>query len=263
MTQNNQGHQSVLRWHIADSVPFQQSLEASIEKYYRLEEMGTKYACTAAWYMAPGGVDPYAPVPVSERHDYYDVPPLVAGGFKVLNQPRGNVSTQGLAGYGANKWQDDDQLWWTGARPDDRLELLVPVEKDGTYNVAVRLTKARDYGIVQFYLDGQKIGDAIDLYHPEVVPTEPISLGTHTLRCRRSHARRRDRWRQRKGRQAVHVWIGPSRRSADSVVHIDRRARDCLVRRDVRRQCGWQPDSSPQHQGVTSWRPHSFRWVWH
>ncbi len=181
MTQDNQGHQSVLRWHIADSVPFQQSIEASIEKYYRLEEMGTKYACTAAWYMAPGGVDPYASVPVSERHDYYDVPPLVAGGFKVLNQPRGNVSTQGLAGYGANKWQDDDQLWWIGARPDDRLELLVPVEKDGTYNVAVRLTKARDYGIVQFYLDGQKIGDAIDLYNPEVVPTEPISLGTHKL----------------------------------------------------------------------------------
>ena len=43
------------------------------------------------------------------------------------------------------------------------------------------LTKARDYGIVQFYLDGKKAGEPIDLYNPTVVPTEPISLGTHEL----------------------------------------------------------------------------------
>ena len=35
MTQNNKGHQSVLRWHIVDNVPFQKSFEGCIEKYYK------------------------------------------------------------------------------------------------------------------------------------------------------------------------------------------------------------------------------------
>ena len=51
----------------------------------------------------------------------------------------------------------------------------------GAYDVSVVLTKARDYGIVQFYLDGKKVGEPIDLYNPEVIPTEPIPLGTHDL----------------------------------------------------------------------------------
>ena len=34
MTEGNRGHQSVLRWHITDNIPFQTSFEACIEKYY-------------------------------------------------------------------------------------------------------------------------------------------------------------------------------------------------------------------------------------
>ena len=55
MTSGNKGHQSVLRWHVADSIPFQTSFEGCIEKYYRTEEKGTLYACTVCWYLAPGG----------------------------------------------------------------------------------------------------------------------------------------------------------------------------------------------------------------
>lgn len=49
--------------------------------------------------------------------------------------------------------------------------------KAGEYELSVALTKARDYGIVQISLDGQKMGEAIDLYNPEVIPTGAISLG--------------------------------------------------------------------------------------
>ena len=34
MTQNNRGHQSLLRWHVADNVPFQTSFDGAIEKYF-------------------------------------------------------------------------------------------------------------------------------------------------------------------------------------------------------------------------------------
>jgi len=180
MTQNNSGHQSVVRWHIPDNVPFQTSFEGCIEKYFP-NDGGTLYACTAWWYLAPGGEDPIGPTPVEERDGYCTRTNVTAGGFKLLNEYKGTVSTQGMAGFPAGKWKNDDQLWWTGAQPGDKLELAVPVKKAGTYQVSVVLTKARDYGIVQLYLDGKKAGEPINLYNPEVIATEPMPIGTHQL----------------------------------------------------------------------------------
>jgi hypothetical protein len=181
MTQGNRGHQSVLRWHLVDNVPFQRSFEACIEKYYTNKERGTLYACLPCFYLAPDGRDSYQPVPAAQRQGYYTVPELVAGGFKVLNVTQGDVRTQEMAHFGRGKWPRDEQLWWTGARPKAKLDLAVPVSKSGTFAVSAVLTKARDYGTVQLYLDGVKAGDAIDLYNPSVIATEPIALGTHRL----------------------------------------------------------------------------------
>ena len=72
-TQNNQGHQSLLRLHIVDNVPFQKSFEACIEKYFK-NDRGTLYASTVWWYLAPGGNDPYGVVPAAERDGYYVKP---------------------------------------------------------------------------------------------------------------------------------------------------------------------------------------------
>ncbi len=182
MTEDNKGHQSVLRWHIVDSVPFQTSFEACIEKYFRTEEMGTEYACTACWYLAPGGVDPYKPVPVEDRAAYWlKLHFWKAGGFEILGEPPGLVRTQHMGGFRGGRWKNNDQLWWTDAKPKDQLELSIPVNEKGKFRVSAVLTKARDYGIVQLYLDGQKAGEPIDLYNPEVINTEPIPLGVFEL----------------------------------------------------------------------------------
>jgi hypothetical protein len=181
MTQNNSGHQSLLRWLIVDNVPFQKSFEGCIEKYFP-NSNGTLYACTVCGYLAPGGVDPIKPTPADQRHGYYVTPTITAGGFKVLGRPRGEVQTQDMGGYGEGKWRDNDQLWWTGARPKSRLVLIVPVKKAGKYQVKAVMTKAIDYGIVQLYLDGKKAGEPIDLYNDGVILTDPpVSLGTHEL----------------------------------------------------------------------------------
>jgi len=181
MTQDNRGHQSLLRWHITDNVPFSTSFEGCIEKYFGNQERGTLYACLACWYLAPGGSDSYVALPVDTRHGYYVKPEVTVAGLKVLNEPAGEVQTQRLTPFGPRKWRNDEQLWWTGAKPGAKLELAVPLPKPGTYEVSVVLTKARDYAIVQLYLDGEKAGKPIDLYNLEVVPTEPISLGAHQL----------------------------------------------------------------------------------
>ena len=181
MTQNNRGHQSVLRWHIADNVPFQKSFEGCIEKYYP-NARSTLYACTVCWYLAPGGVDPLKPAPVEERHGYYVRLPLELAGFEVLGEPPGNLEVQDMTGFGAGTWTHDDHLWWTGAKPGDKLELGFRVAKTGKYNVSAYLTKAVDYGIVQLYLDGKKLGGPIDLFNNGVIRTNPpIQLGVHEL----------------------------------------------------------------------------------
>lgn len=181
MTENNRGHQSVLRWHVVDNIPFQKSFEGCIEKYYP-NDRGTLYACTTCWYLAPGSVDPFKAVPVDQRHGYYVKTPLVAGGFKVLGDPPGDVQTQEMTHFGAGKWRDNDHLWWTGAKPGDKLVLSVPVEKAGKYRVSAVLTKAIDYGIVQLSLDGKKLGGPIDLFNNGVVRTDPpVPLGVHDL----------------------------------------------------------------------------------
>ena len=180
MTEDNQGHQSVLRWHVVDNVPFQKSFEASIEKYYP-NQKGTLYACVPCFYLAPDQADPIGTTPAEQRHGYYVRPPAGGAGFKVLGKPPGTVQSQDMTGFGTGKWHNDDQLWWTDAQPGDKLDVVLKIEKGGTYRTTVTLTKARDYGIVQFYVDGQKAGEPIDLYNDGVIPTGPIELGTFDL----------------------------------------------------------------------------------
>ena len=183
---NNRGHVSVNRWHIGDNIPFQKSFDGYIEKYYP-NPRPTLYAATAYWYLAPGGKDPYRPAPLQERIGYFTPvqPHRVAGAFegeslKVLSKTGGGTEEQDLTGF-EGQWSNDAHLWWTQAKPGDTLELAVPVSKAGRYALLLHLTKARDYGIVQLYLDGKKLGDPIDLYNPQVVPSGAIRAGTHDL----------------------------------------------------------------------------------
>jgi hypothetical protein len=82
-------------------------------------------------------------------------------------------------------WGNGFCLWWERPQPGNRLTLLIPVEKEGTYKLTGHLAKASDSAIVQFYLDGKKVGDPIDLYQPvdekPIFPSGALALGTHTL----------------------------------------------------------------------------------
>jgi hypothetical protein len=180
MTQDNVGHQSVHRWQITDNIPFQKSFEGAIEKYYP-NENPTLYACTVRWYLAAGGIDSYGPVPAVERHGYYTRTPAKAGGIKIMSLSGGKVQTQPMGDRRGAKWTNDDHLWWTDGKPGDKLELILPVEEAGAYELSVTLTKAPDYGIVQLTMDGKKIGEAIDLFDKEVILSDPIGLGVLEL----------------------------------------------------------------------------------
>jgi hypothetical protein len=183
---NSRGHVSVNRWQISDNVPFHQSFEGCLEKYYP-NQRPTLYAATAYWYLDPRGRDPYHPVPLNERIGYWTpVEPFSVKGviegerLKIISRTAGNPQEQDLNGF-SGQWSNDAHLWWTDAKPGDKLDLELPVTKAGNYRLSVQLTKAPDYGIVQLYLDGQKLGEPIDLYHPTVIPTGQLPLGLHEL----------------------------------------------------------------------------------
>ena len=181
---NCRGHISVNRWQISDNVPFQKSFEGCIEKYYP-NQRPTLYASTTYWYEAPGGNDPYRPVPLSERVGYWTtvesakVKGAVEGEkLKILSKTGGNPQEQDMTGFGS-QWSNDAHLWWTDAKPGDKLDLALPVKQAGKYRLGMQLTKAPDYGIVQLYLDGEKLGAPIDLYHESVVATGFLAMGEH------------------------------------------------------------------------------------
>ena len=69
LNEKNRGNIDDNRWHIPDSVPFQTGFDGYIEKYFP-NTRPTLYAGVAYWYLGPGAIDPYGPVPMSGRVGY-------------------------------------------------------------------------------------------------------------------------------------------------------------------------------------------------
>ncbi len=101
--------------------------------------------------------------------------------LKVIRATSGATSVQKMGAFKGGKWSGDEQLFWRGAKPGDRLELEFNSPQEGTYELAAVLTKARDYAIVQLQLDNQPLGDTLDLFSPDVVTTNELRLGKHKL----------------------------------------------------------------------------------
>ena len=102
----------------------------------------------------------------------------------VVSTSGGNARPQAMNHFKAGRWSGNSQLWWTGAKPGDTLVLTLAAPEAGSYELFVALTKARDYGIVAFSVNGSKVDQAFDLFHsPEVVSTGVLSLGVHSLKA--------------------------------------------------------------------------------
>jgi putative membrane-bound dehydrogenase-like protein len=113
------------------------------------------------------------------------VPGAIEGeAMKIIEKSGGNAVSQAMGGFAKDRWSGNDQLWWTGAKPGDRLSLEVPVQKDGVYDVEIVLTRARDYGIVRLSLDKTILDPAVDLYNtPDVITTGVLSYSGVELKA--------------------------------------------------------------------------------
>jgi len=188
----NLGHTVITRTRSLDAIPFTKSLKTDIEVWH-WKDCQVAYAVASYWY-ARGGTHSAANVsPQSNRGPLPDEaaraipqPPqpvriqgaLEGETLKILERTGGVVEIQHI---GQHNWSNDRQLWWRDAKPGDKLTFALPVATAGKYSVVVNLTKAVDYGIVQFLLDGEKLGEALDLYNNGVVTTGPKVLGERTI----------------------------------------------------------------------------------
>ena len=94
----------------------------------------------------------------------------------------GKAQGQNMSAYPDGQWSGARQLWWTGAKPGDRMTLAFPVAQPGRYGLEAVLTRAPDYGVVRFHLDGQPLGEKqIDLFGSRVTTTPQLALGEREL----------------------------------------------------------------------------------
>ncbi len=179
-----QGHVTNTRTRGLDAIPFDKSLKLDIEVWH-WARTDVGYAAATYWYARPGATCNLRPAPDQARV-FGTAPPkpqrikgaLEGEALNILEKTGGVTETQDIARY---RWSGDKQLWWRDAKPGDKLVLTMPVEKAGKYVLKANLTKAVDYGIVRFSVDGKPLGEPMDLFNNGVVTTGEIALGNVEL----------------------------------------------------------------------------------
>ena len=184
----NRGFTSVNRFHIGDAIPFHERILFDLEVWH-WANTEVDYASVAYWYAPPNAKDAMPALPAAKDRLARPIPPVaskVAGaieGESLAAKAKitgGKLQVQDMAGFG-EAWSRDEHLWWTGAKPKDRLDLPFEVAAAGNVGIRAQLTKAADYGIVAFAIDGKPLGEPFDGYNNGVAPSGEILLGRADL----------------------------------------------------------------------------------
>lgn len=186
----NRGRTSVNRFHVLDAIPFTKSFRFDMEFWHWTPNVDVPHAATSYWYARPGARDDFKK-PDALSLDSVPAPPepyrikgaLEGENLKLAGQSgQFDAGPQDLSAFGDGQWSGTSHLWVRPAKAGEWLDLELPVPSDGAYRVIVYLTKARDYGIVQFHLNGKALGKPIDCFHADtVISSGAIDLGTVQL----------------------------------------------------------------------------------
>jgi hypothetical protein len=93
------------------------------------------------------------------------------------------LNPQDMTPFLVGQWSGDRQLFGQPPSAGAWADLELPALVDGKYHVVVSLTKSWDYGIIQFQMNGAKLGKPIDGFHADTaVSTGAIDLGEAELK---------------------------------------------------------------------------------
>ncbi len=166
----NFGNTTNLRFRSLDRIPFTKNFRFDMEVWHwaRTE---IDYAVSVFWYGTKttklrceenDSLEKEAAVPVH----YLTKFEFSAGPFAFSSPPQsGTVQLQNMNAFQNGKWRDNSQLWWHGGEPGSELKLDVRIPNDAK-TMTLGLTRASDYGIFEFYLDGKRLDLIFDACHP-------------------------------------------------------------------------------------------------
>ncbi len=108
--------------------------------------------------------------------------PLEAESLKITERHVAGTRSQHMEAFSADNWSGETQLW-VGGGPGDSVTIALPVEKAGHYQLSAYLTMAPDFGKIEITLDGERLGDTIDLYAPKVIASGRVKLTARSLKA--------------------------------------------------------------------------------
>lgn len=178
-----------MRYRDLDAIPFRSSISANIELWHWAPTI-MNYALTSYWYVLPGysiNIEPRPqsvknPVPV-KRSDII-IPVVDENGFiegeylDITGCEGGTAEAQFITGL---NWSNKGQLWWHDGSPGNKLHMRLLMNDTGSFQVMAGLSRAVDYGIIGFEINGKPVKRTFNGYIPENVDAQEIDLGRWQL----------------------------------------------------------------------------------
>ncbi|MBL1149644.1 MAG: DUF2961 domain-containing protein [Armatimonadetes bacterium] len=178
----NRGYTAVNRWHIIDDLPWTTSFRFDMEIWHWAETRAD-FATIAYWYADGESTDNLMPVRESDL-GVFEIPPakkhpnaIEGEELAVLKRGSGEIGPQGLD----DRWSNFAQVWWRHGKQGDRTAWEVPSAGAGRQRLIGRFCVASDYGIIQLYWNGEKLGPPIDFYNP-TLELKTIDFGSVEVR---------------------------------------------------------------------------------
>jgi len=177
-----------MRYRALDGIPFEENISSNIELWHWAPTL-INYALTSYYYIFPGAEinierDSTAVSGAVPRNRTDIIRPvmdedgIIEGEFMdVMLVEGGTAGTQFISSW---DWSNKGQLWWRNGAPGDKLIARFVVPETGRYIISARLSRARDYGIVSFEINGENAGTDFNGYTDgeEVVQ---LPLGRHIM----------------------------------------------------------------------------------
>jgi len=104
---------------------------------------------------------------------------VTSGAYELVG---GQARVQQMSGFGSG-WGGGAQLFWSEGAPGAVLDLLVDVPAASKYALEIYMTRAPDYGQIQFEVDGKPSEVTFDGMAPQVMTSGPVQLGTFPLQA--------------------------------------------------------------------------------
>jgi hypothetical protein len=192
------GHTSAYRWHIRDPIVFRKSIKVTLEHWgwispdenpeYRSHSWNERqddYSSVAFWYQTgPSTFAARAPHADERALPSLDLVFPAAPLVDEMSHGTGVCVVQNNLGF----YPRGQLFYKPGQATDAWVEIPFAVETKEPRRLLLKVTRAEDYGIYQAYLNGVKIGPAMDLYADQVSEWEQHLLdfwpepGQYTLR---------------------------------------------------------------------------------